>query len=150
MAKSTRDTTRRHLLTIAAGGAVAAAIPADDARAYADPIFAAIEAHRQAAKIFNEAVRVEFASYGKVTEAAYARLNETTKEATDECFAAGCALVTTKPTTMFGAVAMLRYLATVFDEAGLESNIMPETVDDEAWPCAVFRTLASALVQVQS
>jgi hypothetical protein len=45
------DTTRRHLLTIAAGGAVAAAIPAD-ARAYpghaADPIFAAIEAHRKA------------------------------------------------------------------------------------------------------
>src|SRR5260370_27195581 len=39
------DTTRRHLLTIAAGGAVAAAIPAD-ARAYpgpADPIFAAVE-----------------------------------------------------------------------------------------------------------
>jgi hypothetical protein len=48
------DTTRRHLLTMVAGGAVAAAIPAD-ARAYpghaADPIFAAIEAHRKAATV---------------------------------------------------------------------------------------------------
>jgi hypothetical protein len=45
------DPTRRRMLTIAAGGAVAAAIPAD-ARVYpghaADPIFAAIEAHRKA------------------------------------------------------------------------------------------------------
>jgi hypothetical protein len=114
------------------------------------PLLRAIAAHRRAAKTFNEAVDVQYASDGKVTEAAYARLNETTKEATDECFAAGCALATTQPTTMFGAIAMLRYCATLFDEAGLESNIMPETVDDEAWPCAVFRTLAAALAEVQS
>jgi hypothetical protein len=147
------DTTRRHLLTIAAGGAVAAAIPAGARAGHAaDPIFAAIEAHRQAARIYYEAVRVEFASDGKVTEAASARLNETTSEATHACFAAGRALVTTQPTTMLGAIAMLQYLATAFDEPGIptESNIMPETVDDEAWTCAVFRTLASALAQVQS
>jgi hypothetical protein len=44
------DTTRRHLLTVAAGGAVAAlttASPTIAARA-PDPIFAAIEAHRKA------------------------------------------------------------------------------------------------------
>jgi hypothetical protein len=42
------DPTRRHLLTIAAGGAVAAlALPAAMA-SEADPIFAAIEAHRKA------------------------------------------------------------------------------------------------------
>jgi hypothetical protein len=44
------DPTRRHLLTIAAGGAVAAAIPAAalaDASAI-DPIFAAIDEHRKA------------------------------------------------------------------------------------------------------
>ena len=112
----------------------------------------AVNAHRQAAKIFNEAVRVEFVSYGKVTEAAYARLNEITSEATDNCFAAGYSLVKTQPTTMLGAIAMLQYLATLFDEPSIpmESNVMPETVDDEAWPCAVFRTLASALAQVQS
>jgi hypothetical protein len=138
-----------YILKIVAGTAASAAADRSDFLKQHDPAFRA-SAHRRAAKIYNEAVNVECESHGKVTEAAYARLNETTKEATDECFAAGCALVTTKPTTMFGAVAMLRYLATVFDEAGLESNIMPETVDDEAWPCAVFRTLASALVQVQS
>ncbi|HXB80460.1 MAG TPA: hypothetical protein VNX23_24150 [Bradyrhizobium sp.] len=55
MAKApTNTTTRRHLFTVAAGGAVAAAIPAD-ARAspghVTDPIFAAIEAHRSAAAV---------------------------------------------------------------------------------------------------
>jgi hypothetical protein len=45
------DTTRRHLLTIAAGGAIAAAIPttALTSAPAADPIYAAIEAHRTAA-----------------------------------------------------------------------------------------------------
>jgi hypothetical protein len=70
MAKATRvfstpptntDTTRRHLLTIAAGGAVAAAIPAD-ARACpghaADPIFAAIDRHKAAAAVWDAAVDV--------------------------------------------------------------------------------------------
>jgi hypothetical protein len=44
------DPTRRHLLTIAAGGAVAAAIPTATLAAApaVDPIFAAIDAHRQA------------------------------------------------------------------------------------------------------
>jgi hypothetical protein len=44
-------TTRRHLLTIAAGGAVAAAIPADASAYAADPIFAAIDAHRKLATV---------------------------------------------------------------------------------------------------
>jgi hypothetical protein len=44
------DPTRRHLLTIAAGGAVAAAIPADALRATPaiDPIFDLIDIHRKA------------------------------------------------------------------------------------------------------
>jgi hypothetical protein len=48
MAKQ-KDTTRRQLLTIVAGGAVAAAIPAARAYPEPDPIYAAIEAHRKAA-----------------------------------------------------------------------------------------------------
>jgi hypothetical protein len=124
--------------------------PAEEFFRQRDPALRAIAAHRRAARIYYEAVKIEFASDGKVTKAALARLNETTKEATDDVFAAGCALATTQPTTMFGAIAMLRYLATVFDEAGIESSIMPETVDDEAWPCAVFRTLARALAAVEA
>jgi hypothetical protein len=44
------DPTRRHLLTVAAGGAVAAAIPTTvlAATPAVDPIYAAIEAHRKA------------------------------------------------------------------------------------------------------
>jgi hypothetical protein len=48
------DPTRRHLLTIAAGGAVAAAIPSAAVAgipASGDPIFAAIEAHREATAV---------------------------------------------------------------------------------------------------
>jgi hypothetical protein len=55
------DTTRRRFLTSAAGGAVAATIPAD-ARAYpghaADPIYAAIEKHRAACIVWDAAVSV--------------------------------------------------------------------------------------------
>lgn len=114
-----------------------------------DPALRAINAHRQAARILTEAVRVEFAFEGHVTKAALARLNETTREATDDVFAAGAALVKTAPTTTLGAVALLQYVSTIFDEDGLESSAMPETVDGEAWPIALFRTLASALAQVQ-
>jgi hypothetical protein len=109
-----------------------------------DPAFRAISSHRRAARIFNEVV----VEYGNCS---MARHLEATAAPRDAMFAAGDALVKTKPTTMAGAVAMLRYLATVFDEPSIpmESNIMPETVDEEAWQCAVFRTLAAALVQVQ-
>jgi hypothetical protein len=134
---------------IVAGTTAPGADPAEEFFKQHDPALLAVNAHRQAARIYKEAVRVEFASDGKVTKAALDLLNEITREATDAVFAAGCALVKTRPTTMLGAIAMLQYLATVFDENGLESNIMPETVDDEAWPCAVFRTLASALARVQ-
>jgi hypothetical protein len=62
------DTTRRHLLTIAAGGAVAAAIPAD-ARAYPgpDPIYAAIDAHRKAAAV-EQAVWAEFNRLSEIAD----------------------------------------------------------------------------------
>ncbi|SIO50160.1 hypothetical protein SAMN05443247_06649 [Bradyrhizobium erythrophlei] len=137
---------------IVAGTTAPGADPAEEFFKQHDPALRAVDAHRRAAKIFNEAVRIEFASYGKVTEAAYARLNEITRARTDDCFAAGYSLVKTQPTTMLGAIAMLQYLATLFDEPGIpmESNVMPETVEGEAWPCAVFRTLASALMEVQS
>jgi hypothetical protein len=120
-----------------------------------DRAFRAIDEHRRAAKIFVEAVRVEFASEGKVTKDALARLNETTQEATDKCFAAGASLVKTQPTTMPGAIAMLRYLATLYDDegTGCECSIMPDTIDtsddeEEAWQVLAFRTLASALAQM--
>jgi hypothetical protein len=55
----------------------------------------------------------------------------------------------TPPTTMLGAIAVLQYLAanTLDDQNGVDC--MPETIDGEAWPVIFFRTLASALVEVQ-
>jgi hypothetical protein len=52
-------------------------------------------------------VEVQFASEGKVTKAACARLEQTTNEACDNLFAAAHALVKTQATTMLGAIAML-------------------------------------------
>ncbi|SIO40723.1 hypothetical protein SAMN05443247_09431 [Bradyrhizobium erythrophlei] len=50
---------------------------------------------------------------------------------------------------MLGAIAVLQYLAanTLDDQNGVDC--MPETIDGEAWPVIFFRTLASALVEVQ-
>jgi hypothetical protein len=104
-----------------------------------DPAFHAISAHRRAAKIFMGAVR-------EVCEWDASANDEITEAPRNAMFAAGCALAKTQPTTMPGAIAMLQYLATLFDTNGIDSSVMPETVDDEAWPRAVFRTLAAALV----
>ena len=58
--KPTNTTTRRHLLSIAACGAVAAAIPAatPTAALAVDPIYAAIEKHKAAAAVWDAAVGV--------------------------------------------------------------------------------------------
>jgi hypothetical protein len=107
-----------------------------------DPALRAINDHRQATRIHSEAVKIQFASEGKVTKAAYAQLVETTSEACDDLFSAARVLVKTQPTTMLGD------LAAQFDE-DMDCSNMPDDIDDEAWPAVVFRTLAAALVQVQ-
>jgi hypothetical protein len=128
MAKATRvfstpstpiDTTRRHLLTIAAGGAVAAAIPA---RAYpghaADPIFAAIERHKQTAAVWDAAVgvRADFPeSADPMTDAQWEerdRLDDAEEDAREPLAAAGVDLVTTAPTTHAGIIAAISYIRT--------------------------------------
>jgi hypothetical protein len=55
---------------------------------------------------------------------------------------------------MLGAVALLQYLATRYDEymdcsTIMDCSTMPDGIDGGPWPAIVFRTLASALVQVQ-
>ena len=72
------DPTRRHLLTLAAGGAVAAAIPtAVLASAPAvDPIYAAIKCHSDLAKTYDAAcnVRARCKDFGTLTEAEKAQV----------------------------------------------------------------------------
>jgi hypothetical protein len=114
MTKKRIDTTRRHLLT-----AVAAAIPAD-ARAYpghaADPIFAAIEAHRKAAAVeqlaWDEVNRLHELADEKVGRAFECALTDGPNAAT------GAALdefAETVPTTLPGLLAMIVYASEAND-----------------------------------
>jgi hypothetical protein len=114
---NTPDTTRRHLLTIAAGGAVAAVIP--DARAYpghADPIYAAIDRHKTAAAVWDAAVGVR-ASFPEGPEPRTEeqweeldRLDDALDDAREPLVDAGVDLVGTKPTTLAGIIAAISYI----------------------------------------
>ncbi|SIO65361.1 hypothetical protein SAMN05443247_10548 [Bradyrhizobium erythrophlei] len=137
------DTTRRHLLTIAAGGAVAAAIP--DARAYpghaADPIYAAIEAHRKAAAAWDAAVGVR-ASFPEGPEPRtdeqweeLDRLDDAEAAAREPLAAAGVDLVTTAPTSLAGIVAAVSYVrAQMRNDAFMPWEIEFEFEYDEGCP----------------
>jgi hypothetical protein len=66
------DPTRRHLLTVAAVGAVAAAIPTGALAVIpvADPIYAATERHKDLAKAYDQAwkLRGHCKDFGTLTE----------------------------------------------------------------------------------
>jgi hypothetical protein len=111
------DTTRRRLLTVAAGGAVAAAIPtaALTAAPAADPIYAAIDAHRERVKTYDAAwkLRARCKDFGTLTEAEKARvreLNDATDAAGLPLEAAAMDLFNTVPTTHAGIIAALFYM----------------------------------------
>jgi hypothetical protein len=113
------DPTRRHLLTVAAGGAVAAlttASPTIAARA-PDPIYAAIETHKDRVKAYDAAwkVRGNFKDFGEMTEDEKAQLrqfNDATDAAHLPLEAAALDLIDTVPTTQAGIIAALRYTRT--------------------------------------
>jgi hypothetical protein len=147
--KPTNTTTRRHLLTIAAGGAVAAAIPAD-IRAYpghaADPIFAAIEAHRKA----NAVEQAAWDEVNRLHELADEKISPSDEHAlTDgpnaEAFDAQKEFAGTVPTTIPGLLAMIVYASELDDQD-------PEVFSDcrETLATAAQALMASALAQVQS
>jgi hypothetical protein len=95
-----------------------------------------------------KAVRAEDAFHGNMKSAAYARLGKITKEAWHDLVPPARALVTTQPTTMLGAVALLQYLMMQFDEYR-DCVSIRDTIDGEPWPFLAFRTLATGLVQMQ-
>jgi len=120
------DQARRRLLTVVAGGAVAAAIPAADARAEpgnaADPIYAAIERHKQAAAVYDAAtdVRARFNDINMNDEQRkqLAVLEDAADEAWDPREEAAIDLLNTKPTTLAGIVALCRYVDPLLDVDG--------------------------------
>jgi hypothetical protein len=119
-----------------------------DPREFFDPVLPAIDAHRKRVEIVLEAVRVEGESFGKGTKAAQDRLEKTMRKVWVSLDPPARALVTTQPTTLLGAVALLQYLMMQFDEHG-DCTWIPDTIDDEPWPFLAFRTVASALLQMQ-
>jgi hypothetical protein len=106
------DQTRRHFLTVAAGASVAtlavAAMPTA-AAAEPDPIYAAIERHREAAVVWDAAIDV-WANFSDGPEPERERINDAEKAARDALDDAGVALINTSPTTLGGIVRALNYI----------------------------------------
>jgi hypothetical protein len=109
------DPTRRRLLTIAAGATALTLAPARASAPAADPIYAAIERHKDLAKAFDAVwkLRGRCKDFGILTEAEKAHLQEL-DDATDAAGlpleAAAMDLFNTAPTTHAGIIAALRYM----------------------------------------
>jgi hypothetical protein len=144
-----RDPTRRRFLAVAAvasvvsAGTLAAATAMEPSvpsamtmtmRIGPDPIYAVIEAHRKAAAGHIEAVRVEFAFEeahdieGERKEE-YDRLYAATGDAWDAMDEAARNLVTTKPATLAGILALCRYIEPLFGED--DQPKLPEHIEYE-------------------
>jgi hypothetical protein len=155
------DPTRRRLLTVVAGGAVAAAIPAADARANpghtADPIYAAIERHKDLAKALDAVwkLRARCKDFGTLTEAEKARVREL-NDATDAAHlpleAAAMDLFNTAPTTHAGIIAALFYMRIQHRNDG-EHMIQGWLEDEDGeryidWRDAWLETLTQAVLHL--
>jgi hypothetical protein len=165
MAKATRvlstlptntpiDTKRHNFLSIAAGAAVAAAIPtaALAAATAIDPIYAVIERHRKACREHNEAIdtHMDFEEVGMTGEKLekYNSLVAETDAAYDRLDDVGCDLINTKPTTFAGILALCRYVKPFFGES--DPDELPHHIlyddDSTAYPAeALFRVIGSAI-----
>ena len=138
------DPTRRHLLTVAAGGAVAAlALPTAKA-SEADPIFAVIERHGKACREHNEAIdtHMDFEEVGMTGEKLekYNSLVADTAAAYDELEDAGLDLINTRPTALAGIFALCQYIKPLFAED--DAPDLPEYIlyhdDRTAYPAEAF------------
>jgi hypothetical protein len=93
-----------------------------------DPIFDAIERHRQSHAIWSAAVHREFKFEGK-DDARFIKSQLLTEEKAIERHNACVDLVTIYPTTIAGVIALLRYYA---EHVSLDGNTCrPEYSDDE-------------------
>jgi hypothetical protein len=151
----TSTTSRRTLLTTAAA-LPALAVPAL-ASAAPDPIFAAIEVHRQAYAEFEARVRCEFALEDELPmnnresriDAYHEKIVETddprwvpalraTEEGSDLAELAAIKLLNVDPTTIAGVAALLEYFAEV--EVVDDGGFWPESVADGDDPAVKKRS----------
>jgi len=148
------DPTRRRLLTVAAGGAVAGLIPTavlagasigvrtDESE---DPAFALIRAKREADVLHCWAIEAQDAA-----ESRHGLTSEAARKAQDRCYAACEAvnnadwrLATTPPTTLCGVMAVLR-LANLIEDEGCEWP-MTDTIGPDGWHYQLRATMAAAI-----
>jgi hypothetical protein len=155
------DPTRRRMLTIAAGGAVAAmaiTTAAQAAGSPADPIYAAIKRHRDLAKPYDAAwkVRGRCRDFGTLTEEEKAhvlKLNDAVDEAHLPLEAAAMDLFNTEPTTHAGIICALFYMRIQHRNDG-EHMIQGRLEDEDGeryidWRDAWLETLTQAVLQLE-
>jgi hypothetical protein len=97
-----------------------------------DPIWAAIEKHRQELAAYHE----KFPPDMDVPDGAINKILD-----------AGRPLFTTRPTTLAGAIGVLRYVRSQVDDAddAVCPTYLPDAVDGEFWMHAFFESVADAL-----
>jgi hypothetical protein len=137
------DPTRRHLLTIAAGGAVAAAIPTAvlAAAPAVDPVFDLIEAHRKAHAAHMAALALQSRlerKHGIGSHSSWVL----EKPCHDENDAFG-ALITAPAVTLDGLFAKLAYLQDLSSE--FETEWM---MDDRACPSVIVESFVASLKNI--
>jgi len=148
------DTTRRRLLTIAAGGAVAAAIPTATLTAApaVDPAFALI-AEKQAADVAHEkacdALSAAEERYGFHSDA----VEEAWVNSGAACHAAdqvGWKLAATLPTTLAGVAAVLRFANEIEDAVEDAGGEWPntDTIGPDGWHYQLRATMAEAIEEL--
>ena len=153
---------RRALLggaaSLAAGAAVAAGASVAIAALAVDPIYAAIERHKQTAAVWDAAVdvRSNFNDLHMTAEQREQRdeLDDAVEDAWAPCDQAGIDLVTAKPTTPAGIVAAIAYIRIQMRDDGtymphrMEFEYSPGSEGDSkqtmGWIDAFLETIASA------
>ena len=150
------DPTRRRLLTVAAGGAVAAAIPtaALTAAPAPDPIYAAIERHKRAAIEYDAAAdirgRFHDMDMNPEQERQCSLLDEARDAAWEPCEQAAIDLINMAPTTLTGIEAAIRYIIIQMSDDGtfmphhIEYDNGGDAQDTMGWIDAFLDTLADA------
>jgi hypothetical protein len=157
------DTARRRFLAVAAGasaasvGTLAAApMPAAVARipTAVDPIYAAIERHKQTCTVWDEAVdvRSNFEDLDMTEEQREQcdELNDAVEDAWMPCRQAGLDLINTEPTTPAGIIAAIAYIRSQMRDDGtyMPHHLILDTGGDAqdtmGWIDAFLDTIAKA------
>jgi hypothetical protein len=138
------DTTRRHLLTVTAASAIAAAIPAAALAAVSavDPVFELIEAH-QATYAVHMAAISEADRLAEVHGASGPDWGRITEKPCDDENDAFAALLEEPATTLPGLIAKLEYLRGI-----AESDDAWRLYEDESTPLALIGSFTASLKNI--